>query len=123
MMLRLARWIACALLVCLAAEPLPFLNFGAASSMSGDCCKDKQACCCRRSHVHALGPVLTAGAPCGSSCPIAVRNTKVVAAISPPAAIQAAAAPSTGSVSEQLAGFARSHHDAFLYQRPPPAES
>ncbi len=120
MLFRLARLIACTLLMCVTAEPLPFLGLSVGGAMSESCCK--QVCCCRRSHTDH-GPTLTSAMPCASGCPIAVRNIKLLAAIEPPARIQTTAAPPVEPVAERRTAPAFSHRDVFLYQRPPPAES
>ncbi|MBZ5610626.1 MAG: hypothetical protein LAP38_20370 [Acidobacteriia bacterium] len=122
MLMRLARLIACALLVCLTAQPLPFLAMGATAS-TALCCKDKQVCCCRRSHNASGGPALVADLGCGTQCRIPVRNIKPLAAIQPLTVMPAAAAPATRPAVQSVSGFARAHRDVFLYQRPPPAEA
>jgi hypothetical protein len=118
----LSRLIACALLVCLSVEPLPFLGLVESGSPSAACCKDKKECCCRRSHGDSNGPTLAADPACRMQCHVPVRSVKPVAVTAPQRQAMANAAPITERPMFEPARAARAQLEVSLYQRPPPAE-
>jgi hypothetical protein len=118
----LPRLIACALLVCLAAEPLPFLGLGESGAPSAACCKEKKECCCRRLHGNSNGPALLAKPACGTQCHVPVRSVKPVAVTAPLRRAIADAASFIERPAFEPARSARTQLEVSLYQRPPPAE-
>jgi len=110
------RLLAAVLALLFVAQPVPLLAqvlWGADS-----CCKDGQACCCRKSHKASSGPGLAADQAC-STCHVQVRAVQQTASTTPQTAhTELAAGIQAAAVSE---GHARHvGTEPFLYQRPPP---
>jgi hypothetical protein len=116
---RVLRFLAGVLAAFLLAQLIPSLAFASPDSASC-CCKDKNASCCRRMHGHSSGPALSSR-ECSGQCQISVRQSQPVAETVAPATASAELAPAISSPLVWLGWIPSAHHDAALFERPPPS--
>ena len=120
---RVLRFLVGVLAFVLLAQPVPALAF--ASSDAGDapcCCKSKSASCCRRSH-HSSGPAsgpAFSSRECCNQCQIMVRQSQPVAGVVAPATTLTEP-PAVAPPLAWLGWIPSAHHDAVLFERPPPS--
>jgi len=116
---RAARWLSVALAAFLLTQPIAFEAFAAASKDASSCCKDKNACCCRKSHGKTSGPALSSR-DCGSQCQVSVRNSEPVAAATAPRNADAELQPAISIACARPGWTPSLHSDTALFERPPP---
>jgi hypothetical protein len=122
---RVVRFLASALAAFLLAQLIPALAFASSDASDASCCcKDKSASCCRRMHGmphrRSFGPAFSSRECCGQ-CQISVRQSQPVADSVTPAILCTELAPAISSPLAWLGWIPSAHHDAVLFERPPPS--
>jgi len=119
MPVRTARLVAFALALFFLTQAVPVVAFAQDSQDQACCCKDKTASCCRRSHHQKFGLGLSSRESC-CGCMVWVRHNQPVAAMTVRVGPGIALRPAAVAVA-RATRFAPAHHDAVLFERPPPS--